>query len=1438
MSKWLDAKTLATDGYVLRVDAGDTLGLGRSGGYEPFETRILESLIGEGSTVIDAGANAGWYTVRFARAAGPAGRVFAFEPLPRTARLLEHNLHINGIRNVTVVPQALAEASGPRRLFLSPTNQGDHRLHDAGHERETIDIEAVTLDDWLGDHAGTISLIKLDIQGAEVQALDGMRRTLARHPETWLATEFWPIGLRQAGSSAREYLDRLRALGGAIFRIDERRSDLVRLDEKWLATAVTEARGNHTNLLVVPRGWPELHDWPISARFHKVTPDMAQSTIRATSPLRVLLSSPPSNSSLPAVHVSVDAPSLRDALAAVRVDAVLASNEPLAAGAHDLIHVIGGGEPADVERRLTHARASGLPVVFSPLVSEAGDERWNASLRTQIALADRLVVFSEHELAVLHEAGALTAPYSLVHHAVDPVWAEGATGEAFASRFGERAYALCVAADRRCVETLARAIGDTDLDLVAIVGSGDAGAAPSAGEAARIGEPGGGRVQVVSGLRHDDPLLASVYAGARVFVDAGDDAAFAAVSRAAAVGLPLILSDRSGTREYFGPLASYFDTSDIDTLRDLLRAAAAADTDAGREGRRNEARAWIGRALTWEHAARETAQAYARALEGRTSGSPGFTAPAPRKLEIGSGMTPQRGYEHLDARADLPDIDHVADTRQALPFPDGAFDALLSRSCIEHVSWREVQSVVREWGRIVKPGGTIDIWTPDFEYLCRRYLARKDDRHLDPALVAEAGAFLGGYDDPAWAIIKMFGGQDYPENFHGAVLDEEVLTRVLEGAGFEQVERHEPYWGLHLIARRAPAFARQAGVRGTAERAPRPEPSSPSLVWDGPIFNLGGYASLARHVIRALVPDGVSVQLTTRDDDEQIRQASMTSREAWLWKRALRRRGRPGVHVSCYTPADWQGASVFDERRKAHPGFQAYVGLSMFETDRLPDGWAAACAALDEVWVPSRHSRDLFEQAGVPGHKLQVLPVGIDAERYDPARIEPLPIPGRRGFMFLSVFDWTLRKGWDALIEAYARAFRASDDVCLVLRTASRSPKERPAVAIEALFDRLGIAPAERPTLILLEAPIPEDDMPRLYRAADAFVLPTRGEGWGLPLMEAMASGLPTIATGWGGHLDFMNDGNSWLIDVDGLVPVATEQARRSPFYAGGHRWAQPSVTHTATLMRRAFDDRAAGRRLGELAREAVRTSWARQRTSAWIVERLGRLAADPAAAMEKAKIAEAEGRVEEALALYAQAASRPGWHLPRYNRASLLKRMHRRGEAEQSFRDIASQDDPSLQAGARFHLGELAFLAGRIEDARDQFTACLELQPQHGSARAWLAFVAGRLCERANDLAGAAAAYGDACTRKPDWMLAAYNLASVCRRLGQVERAQNLFATVTRLSEDPALRGGSHFHLAEIHDAAGRLGDAVNHIDACVRHLPRHTRAEALRESLLTRQR
>ena len=170
------------------------------------------------------------------------------------------------------------------------------------------------------------------------------------------------------------------------------------------------------------------------------------------------------------------------------------------------------------------------------------------------------------------------------------------------------------------------------------------------------------------------------------------------------------------------------------------------------------------------------------------------------KLEIGSGGNPQPGYIHLDCRTGLPHLDIVGDIKRFLPLREATVDEILSHSSIEHVSWRNVRETLADWYRVLKPGGRAIIYTPDFRYLCRMYLEGKTDPHLDNSYVELANRLFGAYTPSVWAMIKMFAGQEYPENFHYACYDFDLLKSILTSVGFAEVTRIPPEYSLRVVA--------------------------------------------------------------------------------------------------------------------------------------------------------------------------------------------------------------------------------------------------------------------------------------------------------------------------------------------------------------------------------------------------------------------------------------------------------------------------------------------------------------------------------------------------------------------------------------------------------------------------------------------------------------
>ncbi len=201
------------------------------------------------------------------------------------------------------------------------------------------------------------------------------------------------------------------------------------------------------------------------------------------------------------------------------------------------------------------------------------------------------------------------------------------------------------------------------------------------------------------------------------------------------------------------------------------------------------------------------------------------------KIEIGSGTNPQPGYIHLDCRFGLPELGVISDIRTALPFRENSIDEILSHSSIEHVSWRSIRETLSDWFRVLKPGGRVIIYTPDFRYLCEMYLQGKTDEHLDKSYIEESKKIFGTYTPAVWAMIKMFAGQEYPENFHYASYDFDLLRSVLETVGFRQVTRIAPMYSLRIKAVK-PINAVSVSVPETVQK-----PDITSVPPAAPIYN-------------------------------------------------------------------------------------------------------------------------------------------------------------------------------------------------------------------------------------------------------------------------------------------------------------------------------------------------------------------------------------------------------------------------------------------------------------------------------------------------------------------------------------------------------------------------------------------------------------------------
>jgi GT2 family glycosyltransferase len=352
-----------------------------------------------------------------------------------------------------------------------------------------------------------------------------------------------------------------------------------------------------------------------------------------------------------------------------------------------------------------------------------------------------------------------------------------------------------------------------------------------------------------------------------------------------------------------------------------------------------------------------------------------------------------------------------------------------------------------------------------------------------------------------------------------------------------------------------------------AKWSPRLTPlAGPSVFWQSPVVRPYGYAQSSRQLVRALDRRGVDLRLgylygvdnmEPVDDDARIRELKQRPKDLSL----------PQVVYG-------QGDAFCKNSGRYR------VGYTMLEVDGLPADWVAQANQMDEVWTPTHFNAQTFTESGVR-RPIRVMPLGVDPDHFSP-ETGGHRLDGR--FVFLSMFEWRRRKAPEILLRAFCAAFRRSDGVVLVLKIDNRELRVDLAQKIAAL----GLPRDRPPIALLVDHDYRAEALAALYRSADCFVLPSRGEGFGLPYLEAMACGLPVIGTDWGGPRDFLDARWAYPLRIQGLGEADDE----NPYYRG-FRWAEPDTDHLVHLLRRVYEDRAEAAEIGRRAAATARNwSW------------------------------------------------------------------------------------------------------------------------------------------------------------------------------------------------------------------------------------------------------
>lgn len=490
------------------------------------------------------------------------------------------------------------------------------------------------------------------------------------------------------------------------------------------------------------------------------------------------------------------------------------------------------------------------------------------------------------------------------------------------------------------------------------------------------------------------------------------------------------------------------------------------------------------------------------------------------------------------------------------------------------------------------------------------------------------------------------------------------------------------------------------------------------IVWEGAFLARHSMARVNRELVTALHelhPDWQFYLVPHVTEDGAL---EGDSRWAYIEERLRRLPSHADVWIRHHWPPNWH-----------RPSADRFIVIQPWEYGSVPREWVDAINRnVDELWVPSNFVRDCYVRDGVAEERVHVVPNGVSEVFLEPT--EPFPLPTQKRFRFLFVGGTIPRKGIDILLDGYTRTFTRDDDVALVIKDFGTNTFYRGQHFAEQI--RWFQQQSEVPEIIYLPEELDEAQMNALYRACHALVHPYRGEGFGLPIAEAMACGLLVIVTGFGAALDFCDEERALLIPAgveyfaDNLIqPWETVNL---PF------WAKPDRNAMEALMEQVYrhPEQAFERaqRAAQWVRENLTWRHAAQVAASRLMEGSSSQTMPPEGTLRRASQLIRAGNYPEAIALLEGLVQRE----PRF-----LKAYSGLGVAYYESGCIARAEGAlrqGLQQGEDFelhhHLAEILWRTGRSQEALQHAVRAVELNPGGEESLRLLRQLHARLQKRA----------------------------------------------------------------------------------------------------------
>lgn len=352
------------------------------------------------------------------------------------------------------------------------------------------------------------------------------------------------------------------------------------------------------------------------------------------------------------------------------------------------------------------------------------------------------------------------------------------------------------------------------------------------------------------------------------------------------------------------------------------------------------------------------------------------------------------------------------------------------------------------------------------------------------------------------------------------------------------------------------------------------QPQTPSVKYFGPYEDYSGYGEANRNYISALFTAGVDVncELIKLSSDPRVDHGASID----MVRKAEKCKVPYAVKILHVTP-DLYFKNM--EERKYN------IGHLFWETKQLPPEWRWYCDQMQELWVDSADTMHWLARSGIRP-TISHFPQPIDTEIKVP---EPFDI-GFKGYLFYSIFEWKERKNPRALLETFYKEFDGVSDVALLIKTYrdDYGLASKTMILEELRKIKQDLNLKNPPKVFYLNQLLNKTDMWRIHATGDCFVSTHRGEGWGLPQVEAMLMGKPIISTNRGGVHNYLPDVLAYLISYkEVLIDKVYDK-----YYAPPQTWAEIDRKELAEAMRHAYTKREFAKKMGERAREFVKSNF------------------------------------------------------------------------------------------------------------------------------------------------------------------------------------------------------------------------------------------------------